>query len=430
MSLASTSDQEDVTSIESDSISDLQNIEYLHQLLPYDPATRFRKELQTGLKEYQLLLNALLKAIDYFHQGKLEKFDSLVGENACQIRAIYVALLANKKHDFFKLRDEILNVLQIIRSIHFQFISKLIRNKKSLLYLLESKNLLFKLSKDVLFLLESFLLSEAKEKYIEDSMISSLLIRNKANLQVLKELGEVTTSFADNLVKCLRRRLSFDSIQFIREIARNSKERQLMKMVSNEFVKMHNNCFCVPCFWSIKLMLKVIHCEKIPVFVHVNFYSKVDENKYERVDETFLLYESRQTSSGSPILIETSPEKINQDQPIMIIRGAVVVQSGEVMNPFSWKQAMKEYSLDDVILAAAADHRQYPRSDYDQAINSVNDQEYEKYRCLAKNGGFSLDNPSTFFINHIYTSFPMQLPFFVIPEESEKISFSNLTKSY
>src|SRR5271157_3898330 len=72
-------------------------IEFLHQLLPYDPATKIAKALFIGLKEYQMLLNAALEAIRYFQQGNLKKFDSLVGENACQIRAVRLALIATQR---------------------------------------------------------------------------------------------------------------------------------------------------------------------------------------------------------------------------------------------------------------------------------------------------------------------------------------------
>jgi hypothetical protein len=52
-----------------------------------------------------------------------------------------------------------------------------------------------------------------------------------------------------------------------------------------------------------------------------------------------------------------------------------------------------------------ADHRQYPNP---KKEISISDYEYKSFKEYAQNAGFSLDNPTTFFVQHIYCSQPQR----------------------
>lgn len=69
---------------------------FLSQLLPYDIDKIKRKHVRKALCDYQMLLNAFLEAINALKNGNLTKFNSLVGENSCHIRAIWIILIAEK----------------------------------------------------------------------------------------------------------------------------------------------------------------------------------------------------------------------------------------------------------------------------------------------------------------------------------------------
>src|SRR5258708_1835911 len=69
---------------------------FLSDLLPYDTSTKINGRLKTSLKEYSFLLTALEHAIAALEKGELEQFDALVGENACQIRAVKIVMIAQK----------------------------------------------------------------------------------------------------------------------------------------------------------------------------------------------------------------------------------------------------------------------------------------------------------------------------------------------
>lgn len=65
---------------------------------------------------------------------------------------------------------------------------------------------------------------------------------------------------------------------------------------------------------------------------------------------------------------------------------------------------MREKNI-DVILAGAADHRQYLTQD----TASIEDEEFNRYRQMAREEGFALTNPTTFFIQHVYATVIGQL---------------------
>jgi len=67
-----------------------------------------------------------------------------------------------------------------------------------------------------------------------------------------------------------------------------------------------------------------------------------------------------------------------------------------------------------VILAGAADHRQYPDPKEDRRIEELGDEEFESYRKMARANGYALENPSTFFIQHVYPMTVGKLPQIVL----------------
>ena len=67
--------------------------QFLSVLLPYNAAEKTGERLGDGLREYLLLLTMTEDAMQALQKGELSLFDPLVGENACQIRAVKIALI-------------------------------------------------------------------------------------------------------------------------------------------------------------------------------------------------------------------------------------------------------------------------------------------------------------------------------------------------
>ena len=63
-----------------------------------------------------------------------------------------------------------------------------------------------------------------------------------------------------------------------------------------------------------------------------------------------------------------------------------------------------------VILAGAADHRQYPNVEEDHRIETLKDEEYEGYKAISRREGYSLENPGMFFIQHVYAATVGSIP--------------------
>ena len=129
----------------------------LSSLLYYDLSTIKHGDIKKGLKEYRLLLTALIQSIEAFEANELEKFDSLVGENACEIRAIRVALIhsnqsinADLKQVTSKIRKEISHLIE--NEINF-----LTSKKSTLKEIIETRELEIHLNKDEAFLFKSFI---------------------------------------------------------------------------------------------------------------------------------------------------------------------------------------------------------------------------------------------------------------------------------
>ncbi|MBM3184197.1 MAG: hypothetical protein FJZ64_02715 [Chlamydiae bacterium] len=68
---------------------------HLSEVFYYDPKEKRNGELRKGLQEYEFLLSVLEETCHHLENGNFERFDSLLGENACQIRAVKIAIIAS-----------------------------------------------------------------------------------------------------------------------------------------------------------------------------------------------------------------------------------------------------------------------------------------------------------------------------------------------
>lgn len=209
----------------------------------------------------------------------------------------------------------------------------------------------------------------------------------------------------------MKKLLSLDSVYFIRGAAETCDDELLQKMVSDQFAMQHCNCICLPMFWANKLLLSLILEEKIPLIIYLKALKEGAEDKYAVVKESCLYY-GHGKNDGAAEFIEVPLSEIDVDQPAIVFEGVVIDEHSEKdLFEGSWKNAMRSQSMNDMILASAADHRQYPIAELDQFICSLNDQEYRYYTKLADRCGFSLKNPSLFFVRHIYTVLPKKCSF-------------------
>lgn len=174
---------------------------FLSRLLPYELSSKTNGSLKSGLKEYSLLLEATRCAILALKNGNLEEFDAVVGENACQIRAVKIAMLFPK---YMQTIQSLQNRVELAQQKIVQLtktLDPLMKSGISLEKLLQEPGLDIDMTSDELFLIESYLLFIAKT--VKPSKASAPLCRNDAaDPKRLKQFEkDVSASFTDNLVK-------------------------------------------------------------------------------------------------------------------------------------------------------------------------------------------------------------------------------------
>lgn len=370
----------------------------LSHLLPYDTSIKKHGCIKKGLKEYQSLLSAVIEAAHSLHARDLEKFDSLVGENACEIRAVWMAIIALKNSiNIAALSDQaLMSLSKVTTLLNSNKIDLLMRSEESLKSVFEKEGLDISLTAEELIIAQSYLLTEMKTVMDSEKQINSIYRAEVSDPKKICRLGDVSVSFARSLISRIRRMLATASVQFVRSYACRFQDQALMKMVSEEFTVLQNTLPCTPMFWTYKTVLRAALEEGVPLVIHAKFIEKNAEG-YAVVDEDYMIFES---ANGSFVEVEG----IDLDKPACIVQGVVSNENGQNLTRAEWKELMRETSITDVILAGAADHRQFPDATLDSNIEKLQDSEYESYKGMAKRNGFSDENPTTFFIQHVYAA--------------------------
>ncbi|MBS0652099.1 MAG: hypothetical protein JSR39_01085 [Verrucomicrobia bacterium] len=373
---------------------------YLSELLPYELDSKKNGSLRSSLKEYQALINAATQAVQAVHNRDYQKFDSLVGENACEIRAIWLCqLVSSISQNINCLERDLLEVLNRLEGLlEHSSLDALMRSEQTFQTIVQSNNLQISVSYNELILIVSFLLSEMKAVKCSNESIPTIFRVENAAPKNLKRYGDVSTSFALNLISKLRKTLAAASVQFVREKAFALQDADLIAKVSDEFTFVHNALPCIPMFWTYKTLLSTAQQESIPLVIYAKFLEKNGE-EYSLVDEEKLFYAVGRDGAYRQV----QPTAADLEKPACIIQGIAVVDRNS-WSKSEWKARMSEKSVIDVVLAGAADHRQYPDAALDSLFDDVEDRAYSAYKQHALNEGFAVENPSTFFIQHVYAA--------------------------
>lgn len=372
--------------------------QYLSDFFPYDPFQKKHSELKKGLTEYRFFLCTASLAIQHLQDGNLEKFDSLVGENACQIRAIKIALIASDNSIHYKdLLLKIKNTLGIVDELlDNSSMQPLMLKGYTLKEIIDRYGLDIQLTSDEIFLIQSYLLSEMKESRSDGEILPSLLRIERCSPSALqKKHPNVSYSFIEKLAKKLREHLSKTSVDFVRKVASELQNPFLMKMVGKEFERKHNNLVCIPTFWTFKILFSLAKKRGIPLVIHVKFLNELGFG-YRIVDEEILIFKPCQKKKT---YLECELKAKDLEQPLCILQGVICPKKGmSLPSKEEWKDRMRSNSMIDLILAIGADHRQYP----DPNLVPILEEEYMQYKMFAEDKGLSLTNPTTFFAQHMY----------------------------
>lgn len=365
-------------------------VSLLSQLLPYDPIEKLGDKLKDGLKEYLVLIIAGEQAISAAKEGKLREFDSLVGENACQIRAVKLAWISSK---FTFNCDELLHKFTDARKRIEQLLSHSIPCTISLREILEEEGLDILLHYNELFLIESFILSRIKVPKACTKELP-LALHEATDTKKIREFYSIGRFFANELVRVLRESVSKKSVKFVQKIAEgftciNSK------MVSEPFTIDYKGLQCIPGYWTSEILMKHLLWSRIPIVLKAT--QKAEDQNYEIVNEITLFFEA--TEQGYR---ETQISSLDPECPALVIVGTTCRKAKDLPHLETWKEELLKYCPIQLMLAATAIHRQYPDPSKEDLVCHVHDENYQYYKAKAHEWGCSAQNPTRVFLSHVF----------------------------
>lgn len=359
----------------------------LSTLMPYKLETKKGLELAAVLKEYSLLLKAALETHRALVTKKLHLFDPLVGDNFCQSRALRVALTFGRCAIGFKQKSSAIES-------HLAYIESMLTSRPLKWFktcnltcqdILKQDQEIY-LTEDEFFMLLSYLLTVIKK---ESAPTSTLPWVDKTEPGRLNSLGKVSTNFAQNLIKILREKLADTSVQFVRKLSHLFMNEKNSLMLSDEHTHLYNKRIkCLHFYYGTKTIFECALQLGIPVVVWSRQLSQVN-NKVIR--DVCIFY--RATASG----YEEESTKLTD-----FGKGVIVVQGAACLSAFprkkEWKTLLDRYNPSKLLAACSAEHRPYP----DPSVKAHNDDECEYFKLKAKKWGCTIENPSLFFITHVF----------------------------
>lgn len=353
------------------------------------------KILTTKVNEYSFLITNLLKVIEFLHKKEIDKFDALVGDNACHVCALKICTSFSSCLTSFLCNYS--KIESVKKEIDYLIIRNEIPIRGSLDDFLVKHNLNIELSEDELFMLGCYFLTIVK-KELPSKMDRPLCINKNTAPLALKNLDRnVSGQFLRNLVDRLRKYIASSSVDYMGQQASLISCKEIAsKMVSADYTILHNNLKCMSIFWSTLIVMERALQLGLPIILIAD--QKASDYDYQIVNKaSFLL---KLTDNNYYSLVNPKTENINQLG--IVIKGTTCRPLLELSSKKDWIEELISYQPIELFLAYSATHRQFPDSTKDQLITSFFDPKFEEYRQKSIKWGCCLDNPSLFFISHVY----------------------------
>ncbi|MBA3284148.1 MAG: hypothetical protein H0U27_03680 [Nitrosopumilus sp.] len=167
----------------------------------------------------------------------------------------------------------------------------------------------------------------------------------------------------------------------------------------------YNNLLSLPIFWTCKTLSLAAQKNGIPLVIHAKFLAK--DKEYSMIDEDCIFFRSDLSTQNT--YEESVPDPFDLAKVAVVFQGVVCDDANLLLSKSEWRKIISAQKL-DVILAGAADHRQYPNPEEDRRVEELNDEEFQAYKTMARNKGYALENPSVFFIQHVYSAILGSMP--------------------
>ena len=320
-------------------------------------------------------------ALQHYSEKNFSEFDALVGDAACQVRAIMVATFAQKEEIMEQSRKDLEKVGSCLKAIEEKS-----ANHTCSCVLAKESILLTKMH--ILKTTRSIHKIELKCGHC-DTQIPTFKERIEPKLII--PLYKTKTK-SQKVVDSCSQSLSQFGIAFLQEEAKSASSEVTQKMISQENVLVLNQRQEIPCFYSIQAIMDIAQKKHIPLLIKVKKLEHALEKSHDDPFDTVILQKN-----------ETKEAKT--DDPLIVIEGMRISDEA----PESYKTKLLGHNIVHLIHCNAAQHAQYTGNKGLESVPLMQKELFleEKTRIEtlaneAKILGCSDKNRSLFCITHIF----------------------------
>lgn len=357
---------------------------YLSELLPEN-----ENGVHKSLGEYALLLIALVCVIEALEKGELNKFDALVCENQCQVRAIMILL--NHRECLFGLSKIKASVEASLEKI-MMLMEMPLNGFSDIENLLKTEALEIPLYGREFVFVELYLLTIVKQE------TGNFHHPDKTYLPYLKKLAPkkwahfIGNKFTDKLTKFCRKQVSRLSKPFFQQRALICGDNVSSNML--ERVVYIEERECTPCNWITEIMTQTLFHEGISVVQWVH-----QKNKQNKLIKEFCIY--YESDSKNKRFVQKSPLLIDASKAVLVVKGVAIKDEKTGTREISHSEIL-QLSLDNYFRLHGGSHRQFPNEALDYLVEDTPDSNYHFYKEQAVKWRCTQDDPQLFHIFHIY----------------------------
>lgn len=348
-----------------------------------------KNEVESAVNMIKFIARFCIKACKAFKNSKLQKFDALVGENACQLRTSKIVDSAQKFLVDKSFQTQIDQVMEGAGRIAQMSVTPS-KKKTSFEEFFREQIQTLDLGKDLQFIVQSYLLTYTKSSQ-QESQGSEVV--DKTDAQKLIKFGLLKNK-AIKIVSDIQERLARDSVIYIIEQGDElepTEENLFVKRRAKYLRKDSNGRLCSPCFYSFDICFKrVLEKGQSIVFV-IHRY----DSKRKKIDTVKIHYGVKENAFE----IQKDEEKFSSEA-VMVIEGISVDEKNKTVTSIEFVQKFDEKGPMLIMMANAAQHSLYPSKLSHVIIPG--DERLEDLAEEAGQIGCSMKNPCLFLAEHIY----------------------------
>lgn len=395
-------------------------------LLPYSENAQLVNKYQklSDLYFIKSIVDFSISALELFVAGHLESFDAQVGENLCQIRAYKILNLAKKWLNSSESRNQFIQEIELFRNYrvqlehtifnwenaikHSKIYNKNLDGRENINEFFARHQLLLSLSNDFIFIIACYFLTHFN---IRENKIPVAI-----NLEYISREFHISKYKSKRLTHKYQQLICTLGCNFIIKIAHDlPKEHGFTDVLPALYQISDEDRAVLPCYIVSEIIF--YHCikEQLPILFIVH---QLSEQNGQENDNAVIYFLLMNTENHNTLLLAQGQQYLTRH---------CMVVSGEVRYPLdALNESPKEYierALREtplkLILANTASHPQYSgkrlesfRGNPFELMNSDDGLESKKLhenklilmQQFALHSGCSRQNPSLFFLRHIYAS--------------------------